>query len=157
MHDGSCDHAADGRIGDVTHRGASCGGLKSAGTTGGAIGPRDNLILVGHGGGHSGVAAMAAVVFPMAAGEAVTAMAAAPMRVIGTTGAARAHKYYAHNYNHHRYYSYGRYYRNYRWYGGAYPTRYGYGNCAWLRRQALITNSPYWSKRPLLLLHQLTA
>jgi hypothetical protein len=31
--------------------------------------------------------------------------------------------------------------------GGAYAYGYGYGNCAWLRRQALITNSPYWWNR----------
>jgi hypothetical protein len=74
------------------------------------------------------------------------------MRVIGTTAVAghhagKGHKnYYAHNYNYHRYYRYGRY-RNYRWYGGAYAYGYGYGNCAWLRRQALITNSPYrWNR-----------
>jgi hypothetical protein len=36
----------------------------------------------------TGVAAMAAVMLPMAADEAVTAMAAAPMRVIGTKGVA---------------------------------------------------------------------
>ena len=24
---------------------------------------------------------------------------------------------------------------------------YGYGNCAWLRRQAIITGSPYWRNR----------
>jgi hypothetical protein len=24
---------------------------------------------------------------------------------------------------------------------------YGYGNCAWLRRQAIITGSPYWWNR----------
>ena len=46
---------------------------------------------------------------------------------------------------HHRYYRYGRYYPY--WYGGAYAYGYGYGNCAWLRRQALITNSPYWWNR----------
>jgi hypothetical protein len=60
---------------------------------------------------------------------------------------ARGHKnYYAHNYNYRRYYRYGRY-RNYGWYGGAYAYGYGYGNCAWLRRQALITGSPYWWQR----------
>ena len=55
-------------------------------------------------------------------------------------------KNYSHNnknyYN--RYYRYGRY-RNYGWYGGAYA--YGYGGCAWLRQQALITGSAYWWQR----------
>jgi hypothetical protein len=27
---------------------------------------------------------------------------------------------------------------------GGYYTYNGYGNCAWLRRQAIITGSPYW-------------
>jgi hypothetical protein len=43
-------------IGPVTQQSAEAqvyGGLKSAGTTGGAIG-ENNLILVGHGGGHGG-------------------------------------------------------------------------------------------------------
>jgi len=52
---------------------------------------------------------------------------------------------WAYNDRHHRYYRYGRYYPY--WYGGAYAYGYGYGNCAWLRRQALITNSPYWWNR----------
>ena len=55
-------------------------------------------------------------------------------------------KNYSHNnknyYN--KYYRYGRYYRPYGWYG-AYA--YGYGNCAWLRQQALITGSQYWWSR----------
>ena len=100
----------------------------------------------------TGVAAMAAVMLPMA-----RARRSRPWRPRlcanwhhggGGHHAGKGHKnYYAHNYNHHRYYRYGRYYRNYRWYGGAYAYGYGYGNCAWLRRQALITNSPYWWNR----------
>lgn len=48
-----------------------------------------------------------------------------------------------------RYYR-GRYYDNYWWYGpgiyvGAYA--YGYGGCAWLRQQAIITGSSYWWDR----------
>lgn len=31
-------------------------------------------------------------------------------------------------------------------YGGYYAYN-GYGNCAWLRRQAIITGSPYWWER----------
>jgi hypothetical protein len=31
------------------------------------------------------------------------------------------------------------------WYGASYA--YGCGNCAWLRRQAIITGSPYWWRR----------
>ena len=52
------------------------------------------------------------------------------------------HKHY--NYKNRRYYP-GRYYRNYGWYGWGYA--YGYGGCAWLRRQALITGSSYWWQR----------
>jgi hypothetical protein len=33
------------------------------------------------------------------------------------------------------------------WYGGGYYAYNGYGNCAWLRRQAIITGSPYWWSR----------
>jgi hypothetical protein len=46
-----------------------------------------------------------------------------------------------------RYYRYGRYYRNYGWYGPVVRYGYGYGNCAWLRQQALITGSQYWWDR----------
>ena len=54
------------------------------------------------------------------------------------------------NYSHYNkgHYRYGRYYRNYRnygWYGAG--LAYGYGGCAWLRQQALITGSPYWWQR----------
>lgn len=50
------------------------------------------------------------------------------------------------NKGHYRYYRYGRYYRNYGWYG-PYVYGYGYGGCAWLRQQALITGSQYWWDR----------
>ena len=30
------------------------------------------------------------------------------------------------------------------WPAYGYGYGYGYGGCAWLRRQALITGSPYW-------------
>jgi hypothetical protein len=59
-----------------------------------------------------------------------------------------APKHYGHYNNHYnyKYRRYGRYYRNYGWYGyGVYG--YGYGGCAWLRRQALITGSSYWWQR----------
>ena len=53
------------------------------------------------------------------------------------------HKNYT--YKNYKYRRYGRYYRNYGWYGWGYA--YGYGGCAWLRRQALITGSSYWWQR----------
>lgn len=53
------------------------------------------------------------------------------------------HKHYT--YKNYKYRRYGPYYRNYGWYGGGYA--YGYGGCAWLRRQALITGSSYWWQR----------
>ena len=56
-------------------------------------------------------------------------------------------KNYSHyNKGHYNRYRYGRY-RNYGWYGGAYAYNYGYGGCAWLRQQALITGSAYWWNR----------
>jgi hypothetical protein len=89
-------------IAPVTQQSAEAqvyGGLKAAGTTGGAVGD-NNLILVGrgggrggsHGGGHGGgigvVAAItAAAILPMAADE-VTATAAEPLRTTGTTAVA---------------------------------------------------------------------
>jgi hypothetical protein len=33
------------------------------------------------------------------------------------------------------------------WYGGGYYAYNGYGDCAWLRREAIITGSPYWWRR----------
>ena len=33
------------------------------------------------------------------------------------------------------------------WWPGYYNYGYGYGGCSWLRRQALITGSPYWWDR----------
>lgn len=33
------------------------------------------------------------------------------------------------------------------WYGGGYYAYNGYGECGWLRRQAIITGSPYWWQR----------
>jgi hypothetical protein len=33
------------------------------------------------------------------------------------------------------------------WWPGYYGYSYGYGDCAWLRRQAVITGSPYWWNR----------
>lgn len=66
-------------IAPVTQQSAEAqvyGGLKSAGTTGGAIGD-NNLILVGRGGGHGAAAA-------------ATVMGAAATRRIGTTGVAGA-------------------------------------------------------------------
>ena len=56
-------------------------------------------------------------------------------------------KNYSHyNKGHYNRYRYGRY-RKYGWYGGAYAYNYGYGGCAWLRQQALITGSAYWWNR----------
>ena len=145
-------------IGPVTQQSAEAqvyGGLKSAGTTGGAIG-ENNLILVGHGGGHGGGhwggghggGHVAHGGGRGGHGHGGRAYARNWHHGGGGHHAGKGHKnYYAHNYNHYRYYRYGRYYRNYRWYGGAYAYGYGYGNCAWLRRQALITNSPYWWNR----------
>jgi hypothetical protein len=58
-------------------------------------------------------------------------------------------KHYSRSYNkgHSKYYRYGRYYGSYGWYGPIVGYGYGYGNCAWLRQQALITGSPYWWDR----------
>lgn len=52
------------------------------------------------------------------------------------------------NYYKGRRYAYrGRSYRG-RWYGpNIYVGGYGYGGCAWLRRQALVTGSAYWWNR----------
>ena len=33
------------------------------------------------------------------------------------------------------------------WWPAYYGYNYGYGGCAWLRRQALATGSPYWWNR----------
>ena len=33
------------------------------------------------------------------------------------------------------------------WYGGGYYAYNGYGDCGWLRREAIITGSPYWWRR----------
>ena len=46
-----------------------------------------------------------------------------------------------------RYYR-GRYYDNWWWYGPSVAVGiYGYGGCAWLRQQAIITGDPYWWDR----------
>ncbi|MGA8689840.1 MAG: hypothetical protein WB662_08040, partial [Methyloceanibacter sp.] len=52
------------------------------------------------------------------------------------------------NNHHHGYYRHGHYYP-YGWYGPylGYDYGYGYGNCYWLRQQAIITGSPYWWQR----------
>jgi hypothetical protein len=50
--------------------------------------------------------------------------------------------------NHHG--SKSRHGKNFRRYGPdifVYGGGYGYGDCAWLRRQAVITGSPYWWQR----------
>jgi hypothetical protein len=132
----------------------SNGGTPTSGTTN----DRGDLILVGrgggrgggHGGGHWG------------GGHGGGHSAHGGGRGHGSKGHAHARNWHhgggghragkghrnhwAHNYNYGRYYRHGRYYRNYR-YGGVYAYGYGYGNCAWLRRQALITGSPYWWQR----------
>jgi hypothetical protein len=65
----------------------------------------------------------------------------------GRDGKGHKGKNYSHyNKGHYNRYRYGRY-RNYGWYGGAYAYNYGYGGCAWLRQQALITGSAYWWNR----------
>jgi hypothetical protein len=50
-----------------------------------------------------------------------------------------------HNRNHHHH---NRFITGYPfWYGGGYYAYNSYGNCAWLRRQAVVTGSPYWWRR----------
>jgi hypothetical protein len=161
-------------IAPVTQQSAQAqvyGGLKAAGTTGGAVG-ENNLILVGRGGGHGGGGHGGGGHGGGRGGghggghwggggghHGGGHFAHGGGRGHGHGGRAYAHNWhhgggahhaskghrnnYAHNYNYRRYYRYGRY-RNYGWYGGAYASGYRYGNCAWLRRQALITGSPYW-------------
>jgi hypothetical protein len=154
-------------IAPVTHQSAEAqvyGGLKAAGMTGGSAGG-NSLILVGHGGhggghgghggGHGGHGGH------MGGHHGGGHVAHGGGRGHGHGGRAYARNwhhdggghhvnkghrnYYAHNYG--RYYRHGRYYRNYRWYGGVHGYGYGYGGCAWLRRQALITGSSYWWNR----------
>jgi hypothetical protein len=51
-----------------------------------------------------------------------------------------------HNRNHHHHNN--RFITGYPfWYGGGYYASNGYGDCGWLRRQAIITGSPYWWQR----------
>jgi hypothetical protein len=51
------------------------------------------------------------------------------------------------NGNWNRHHRYSRFYGYPFWYGGGYYAYSGYGDCAWLRRQAIITGSPYWWSR----------
>ena len=49
-----------------------------------------------------------------------------------------------HNFDHHHGRHFGRFGPDIFVYGGG---DYGYGDCGWLRRQAVITGSPYWWRR----------
>ena len=84
---------------------------------------------------------------------AVAAAASTTARVVArTTVAAKADKHYAykdrdHN-DHGNFHNRHRVFRNGAWiwvYGSGY-TAYG-DDCYWLRRQAIITGSPYWWDR----------
>ena len=67
----------------------------------------------------------------------------------GGKGKKHYNKHYAGKYyNRGRRYYRGRYYDNWWWYGPTVAVGvYGYGGCAWLRRQAVATGDPYWWDR----------
>jgi hypothetical protein len=94
---------------------------------------------------------MAAVILPMAVGEAVTAIPAAYARKLAprrwrAPRRQRPQDYYAHNYSYHRYYRYGRYRNSVVRRGLCLRLRLRQLRVA-PRGQALITNSPYrWNR-----------
>jgi hypothetical protein len=151
-------------IAPVTQQSAEAqvyGGLKTLNSNGGTptsgtTNDRSDVILVGRGGGHGGHGGRGGGRggghggghWGGGHGHGHVAHGGGRHHGGGGHHAGKGHRnYYAHNYNYGRYYRHGRYYRNYGWYGGAYAYGSGYGNCAWLRRQALITGSSYWRSR----------
>lgn len=68
------------------------------------------------------------------------------------SGGGKGKKHYNRHYSYDHYkgrrYYRGRYYNDWWWYGPSVAVgAYGYGGCAWLRRQAIATGSPYWWDR----------
>ena len=144
-------------VGPVTQQSAEAqvyGGVKALGSTGtpptsGTTTDGGEVILVGHGGGKGSGGGHRGGSYAYRGGKSHG------YKGHGYKGRSYAYrdgkghkgKNYSHyNKGHYNRYRYGRY-RNYGWYKGVYAYNYGYGGCAWLRQQALITGSAYWWNR----------